>query len=330
MFTESQLKEIEAYILENLPKLLEQDQRFALAVERIVSEKYAAKSDLVQILQEIKILREEMNLRFEASERRFEEMNLRFEASERRFEEMNLRFEASEHRFEALQKDMNSHFEAIQKEMNLRFEASERRFEALQKDMNSRFEALQREMNSRFEEMNQRFDEHDRRFDEHDRRIEANTRSIEALREDMNQRFNRVEQKFEDLKSWVGVVVGGFQRRAGQSLENAMAGMLRVALKRPDVREEMIQVRRKLTDHKGVMGVPGKQFEFDILVQDSEVIAFEVKSGSDVEMVEYFAQKRPIVESAFPDKKVNMVFITLAPDESIAKACVQNDVILAW
>jgi hypothetical protein len=241
MFTEGQLKEIEAYILENLPKLLEQDQRFALAVERIVSEKYAAKSDLAQILQEIKILREEMNLRFEASERRFE---------------------------------------------------------ALLKDMNDRFEALLKDMNSRFEEM--------------------------------NQRFERIEQKFEDLKSWVGVVVGGFQRRAGQSLENAMAGMLRVALRRPDVREDMIQVRQKLTDHEGVMGVPGKQFEFDILVQDSEVIAFEVKSGSDVEMVEYFAQKRPIVESAFPDKQVKMVFITLAPDESIAKACVQNGVILAW
>jgi len=255
MFTESQLKEIEAYILENLPKLLEQDQRFALAVERIVSEKYAAKSDLVQILQEIKILREEMNLRFEASERRFEEMNLRFEA---------------------LQKDMNS-----------RFEASERRFEALQKDMNSRFE-------------------------------------------EVNQRFERIEPKFEDLKSWVGVVVGGFQRRAGQSLENAMAGMLRVALRRPDVREDMIQVRQKLTDHKGVMGVPRKQFEFDILVQDSEVIVFEVKSGSDVEMVEYFAQKRSIVKSAFPDKQVKMVFITLAPDDSIAKACVQNGVMLAW
>ena len=248
MFTEGQLKEIEAYILDNLPRILEQDQRFALAVERVVSEKYAAKSDLAQILREIKILREDMNLRFEASERRFE--------------------------------------------------------------------ALREYM--------------DQRFDEHDRRIEANTRSIESLKEDMNQRFDRVEQNFDDLKSWVGVVVGGFQNRAGQSLENAMAGMLRLALKKPDVREEMIQVRRKLTDHKGVMGVPGKQFEFDILVQDSEVIAFEVKSGSDVEMVEYFAQKRPIVESAFPDKQVKMVFITLAPNKSIAEACVQNGIILAW
>jgi len=279
MFTEGQLKEIEAYILENLPRILEQDQRFALAVERVVSEKYAAKSDLAQILQEIKILREEMNLRFEANERRFE---------------------------------------ALQKNMNLRFEASERRFEALR------------------EYMDQRFDEHDRRIEANTRSIEANTRSIESLKEDMNQRFedmnrrfDRVEQNFDDLKSWVGVVVGGFQNRAGRSLENAMAGMLRVALKKPDVREEMIQVRRKLPDHKGVMGVPGKQFEFDILVQDSEVIAFEVKSGSDVEMVEYFAQKRPIVESAFPDKQVKMVFITLAPDESIAEACVQNGIILA-
>jgi hypothetical protein len=279
MFTEGQLKEIEAYILENLPRILEQDQRFALAVERVVSEKYAAKSDLAQILQEIKILREEMNLRFEASERRFE----------------------------ALQKNMDSRFEALREDMNQRFDGHDHRIEANTRSI---------EANTRSIETNTRS-------------IETNTRSIESLKDEMNQRFDRIEQKFDDLKSWVGVVVGGFQNRAGQSLENAMAGMLRVALKRPDVREEMIQVRRKLPDHKGVMGVPGKQFEFDILVQDSEVIAFEVKSGSDVEMVEYFAQKRPIVESAFPDKQVKMVFITLAPDESIAEACVQNGVILA-
>jgi hypothetical protein len=270
-FSQEQLKEIEAYILENLPKVLEQDQRFALAIERIVSEKYASKADLALLLQEIKLSREEAN---------------------RRFEEMD-------RRFEALQKEMDRRFEMV----NGRLDEHDKRFDRIEKRLD--------EHDKRFDRIDARFDEHDKRFDEHDKR------------------FDRLEQKMEDLQSWVGIVVGGFQRRAGQSLENAMAGMLRVALKNPDVREDRIQLRQKLIDHAGIMGVRGKAFEFDILAQDGEVIVFEVKSNSDVEMVEYFAQKRPIVENAFPDKTVKMIFITLNPDEAIAEVCERESVILA-
>ncbi len=51
---------------------------------------------------------------------------------------MDKRFEAVDKRFEALQREMNARFEAI----NKRFEAVDKRFEALQREMDARFEAM--------------------------------------------------------------------------------------------------------------------------------------------------------------------------------------------
>ena len=41
------------------------------------------------------------------------------------------------------------------------------------------------------------------------------------------------------------IVVGGFQRRAGRELEDAIAGTLRLALKR-DIKPENITMRKKI------------------------------------------------------------------------------------
>ena len=62
---------------------------------------------------------------------------------------------------------------------------------------------------------------------------------LRAFREDTNRRFDAIDKRldkmdsdFKDLKDWVGMVVGGFQIRAGRSLEDAVAGTLRIALGR--------------------------------------------------------------------------------------------------
>jgi exonuclease VII large subunit len=88
----------------------------------------------------------------ERNELRFKELSL-IERTVRVEEELRSLREMSEIRFEALQREMNSRFEAVDK----RFEAVDKRFEALQREMNSRFEALQREMNARFVAMDKRF-----------------------------------------------------------------------------------------------------------------------------------------------------------------------------
>jgi hypothetical protein len=71
-------------------------------------ETFATKDDFKQILEVMRISREESNRRFEAIERRFEqlqqEMDRRFEIVDKRFEEVNQRFEDMNQRFEEMDK----------------------------------------------------------------------------------------------------------------------------------------------------------------------------------------------------------------------------------
>lgn len=95
--------------------------------------------------EDIRMLIEFIEKRFNAVDKRFEDINKRFEAIDRRFEELinysNKRFEDlrsySEKRFE----DINKRFEGIDK----RFEGMNRRFE----DINKRFEGLTRYVDKR-------------------------------------------------------------------------------------------------------------------------------------------------------------------------------------
>ena len=67
---------------------------------------------LIRLEDELKALRIEMNIRFEAM---IKEMNIRFDAQR---QESDARFEAINTRFEALIKEMNSRFEALDKRLN--------------------------------------------------------------------------------------------------------------------------------------------------------------------------------------------------------------------
>jgi len=70
---------------------------------------------LVRLEEELKALRIEMNLRFEAQRK-----------------ESDAKFEAINARFEALIKEMNARFEALTREMDTRFEALDKRLSFLQ------------------------------------------------------------------------------------------------------------------------------------------------------------------------------------------------------
>jgi len=78
---------------------------------------------LIRLEEELKALRIEMNIRFEAI---IKEMNIKFETT---IKEMNTRFEA-------IIQEMNTRFEAQKKESDARFEAINSRFEALEKRLN--------------------------------------------------------------------------------------------------------------------------------------------------------------------------------------------------
>jgi hypothetical protein len=88
-FSEEQLKQI---ILSLLPEVLSQYFQEKEKELKVIS----LLEKLIRVEEEFRALREEMKVRFEASDKRFEsllrEMNARFEAIDKRFEAIDKRF----------------------------------------------------------------------------------------------------------------------------------------------------------------------------------------------------------------------------------------------
>ncbi|MEK7813878.1 MAG: hypothetical protein AAB296_08965 [Candidatus Desantisbacteria bacterium] len=215
-----------------------------------------------------------------------EEANKRFEAIDNRFEVINremaeLRLEIDK-RFEAT----NQRLEIISIALDNRFKETYDRFEAMQQQMDERFEAVQKQMDKRFEAMQQQMDE-----------------------------------RFQAQNDWIGVVVGGFQRRAGRSLEDAIAGTLRVALKRPDVKPENLKMRQKITDDNGLIGPKGRSYEIDLWIHNSESMVFEVKSYAEIEDAVRFNDKAELTIQKLGLSHPSKIFITLGKDREMTNVC---------
>ncbi|MBI4575227.1 MAG: hypothetical protein HY722_03080 [Planctomycetes bacterium] len=152
---------------------------------------------------------------------------------------------------------------------------------------------------------------------------------LKASREDSNRRFDEAARRDQDTRDWVGITVGHFQTRAGRSLEDAIAGTLRVALRRPDLEPETLRLRQKLTDTEGRIGPPGRTYEYDIMVADGENLVFEVKSVPDTEDVDRFADKCELVRHALALHRLHAVLVTLAKTPELVERCEQRKVELA-
>lgn len=72
-------REIEKIIIEELPRLLAQSPAFRHQLIGIMAEVFVRKDELKQVLDAIKLLREDFNKRFEEHSKRLEEMSLRLE-----------------------------------------------------------------------------------------------------------------------------------------------------------------------------------------------------------------------------------------------------------
>jgi len=309
-------------VVKSLPVLLREHPELRTEICKILSDEFVIRSEFYEymkksderferLLQELKAFREDTNRRFEAADKRFEALDKRFEEMR---EDMNRRFEAADKRFDAIDKrfeEVYHRFEVIDK----RFEEVYRRFEVIDKrfeEVYRRFEAIDK----RFEEVYHRFEVIDKRFEEVYRRFEA----IDKRFEEVYHRFDKVDRDFKDLKDWVGIVVGGFQRRAGRSLEDAVAGTLRIALG-GEVKPENIMMRKKITDDEGLIGPKGRSYEIDLCVTDTESLIFEIKSYAEEEDIERFNDKAELAIRKLGLKKVEKALITLEKRPSVVELC---------
>ena len=116
----------------------------------------------------------------------------------------------------------------------------------------------------------------------------------------MYHRFDKVDRNFKDLKDWVGIgiVVGGFQRRAGRSLDDAVVGTLRI-----------------------LIGPKGRSYEIDLCVTDTESLIFEIKSYAEEEDIERFNDKAELAIRKLGLKQVEKALITLEKRPSVVELC---------
>ena len=151
---------------------------------------------------------------------------------------------------------------------------------------------------------------------------------FDAFRIEVNDRFDRVEdrldrmgQQFSDLRDWVEMIVGRFQTRSGRKLEDVVAGTMRLVLGRDDVLSEHVRLRQPLEDAEGMIGPAGRRYEVDILVHNSALLVFEVKSVCELEDVDRFADKVALMRTLHPEKTVDGVIVTMAPLNQVEARC---------
>lgn len=162
-------------------------------------------------------------------------------------------------------------------------------------------------------EVNERFEKIDERFEEMSQQIA-----------DINQQIAYMSQQLAHTDAKVDLTVGGFQRRAGRKLENMVAEVLRFGLKRQDVSADNVRLRQTLADVEGVVGPAGRTYEVDILVDNSSLVVFEVKSAAcKVEEIDRFADKVALVRRQHPDKAVEGALISLEPADTVKARCAE-------
>lgn len=141
--------------------------------------------------------------------------------------------------------------------------------------------------------------------------------------EKVDERFDQMDQRFSDLRDWVEMIVGRFQTRSGRKLEDVVAGTMRLVLGRDDILSENVRLRQPLEDVDGMIGPSGRRYEVDILVYNSTLLMFEVKSVCEVEDVDRFADKVGLMRILHPNKIVDGVIVTMAPLDEVETRCVE-------
>jgi hypothetical protein len=216
-------------------------------------------------------------------------------------------------------REFRGEFRRFSAKTDQRFEQIDQRFEQIDR----RFEQIDR----RFEEIDRRFEQIDRRFEEIDRRFEH----VDQRFEEVDRRLEGLQQEMSDLRDWVEGVVGGLQRRSGRRLEDVVAGALRVALRRPDIKPDQLRLRQRMVDEKGVVGLPGqRRFEIDILAQDGQISVFEVKSYCEWEDIDRLHEKVAFVQALNPGVKVEGIMIAMSIGDEVRERCQELGITLVY
>ena len=218
-------------------------------------------------------------------------------------------------------------------------------FRHFQIRVEDRFDQIDRrseQVDARFDQVDARFDQVDTRFDQvdehlqqvdgHLQQVDGHLEGVDEHLEGVDARFDQIDRTIADLRDWVEVNVGGLQRRSGRKLEDVVAGALRVALERPDIRPDQLRLRQRMVDETGIVGLPGQKrpFEVDILAQDGQITVFEVKSYCEWEDIDRLADKVKFIGQANPGVKVEGIMIAMSIGDDVRERCTELGITLVY
>jgi hypothetical protein len=126
MINEQDLSQVRNYVVQILPQLLSQDPEILTTIEGILAQQFPRREEFAQLVNEVRLLREDMQHRFEQIDKRFEQTDRRIDLLH---EEMNKRFEQVDKRFEQIDRRID----LLHEEMNKRFEQVDKRFDEMHK-----------------------------------------------------------------------------------------------------------------------------------------------------------------------------------------------------
>lgn len=96
------IEELEDFILERLPRVLERDPRFVTFIEGIVAERYPRRDEFAALVNELREHRKETAERFNQVDERIDRVEHRLEKIENRLEKHDEKFDAIDHRFDGV------------------------------------------------------------------------------------------------------------------------------------------------------------------------------------------------------------------------------------
>jgi hypothetical protein len=116
MLAKQDMAQMQEYMLHILPQLLRQNPEIATTIEGMLAHQFPRRDEFAQLLNEVKLLREDTNQRFEMLQEEVKQLR----------EDSNRRFEVLQEEVKLLREDTNRRFELLQAEMNQRFEEQKR------------------------------------------------------------------------------------------------------------------------------------------------------------------------------------------------------------
>ncbi|MFN8490516.1 MAG: hypothetical protein U0350_23200 [Caldilineaceae bacterium] len=194
--------------------------------------------------------------------------------------------------------------------------------QAMRQDNNQRFEQVDR----RFEQVDRRFEQVDQRFEKVEQRLDRIEQTQLTMRRDLVKLQSSQEtliKRMDGMQTWVDFVLGNLRNEKGQALEDLVAAALRYGLHNPHIMPENIRLRQRLVDYKGEVFPADFETELDVIVENGELLVFEVKAGAKATDVSIFALKVKLVAAQNPSKRVLGVFITLAASAEVREQCLR-------